>query len=129
MRTFVVTSITVLLLACGASANASGWRDLRIDASSDSRFTDSVQQMRGELPYHHAVLFVLVLKDLETRFAPAEYHRQLDGLGYKQVVHLASPNVAAEYLAHYARLHSRDAADNTGAPTFQGFSGVANPFG
>ena len=37
MRWFVVTSLTVLMLMCGANANAGagGWRDLRIDASSD----------------------------------------------------------------------------------------------
>jgi hypothetical protein len=89
------------MLVCGANARASGWRDLRIDASSDSRLDDSIQQMRDKLPYNRAVLFDLVLQDLKTRFAPTEYRQQLDGLTYKQVVRLASPNVAAEYLAHY----------------------------
>ncbi len=103
MRSFVVASLTVLMLVCATSASARGWRDLRIDASSDSRFNESVQQMRDELPYHHARLFGLVLKDLETRLAPAEYRQQLKGLSYKQIAHLASPNVAAEYLASYAR--------------------------
>jgi len=102
MRRLVVASLTVLILVWGASAGARGWRDLRVDASSDSRFNDSIQQMRDELPYHHARLFVLVLKDLKTRFSPAEYRQQLDGLSYKQVAHLASPNVTAEYLAYYA---------------------------
>ena len=102
MRSFVVTSLTVLMLVCGAGANASGWRDLRIDASSDSRFTDSIQQMRDELPYHRAVLFVIVLKDLKTHLAPAEYRQRLDGLTYKQIAHLASPQATAEYLAHYS---------------------------
>jgi hypothetical protein len=131
MRTLMVASLTVLMLVCGtnASASARGWRDLRIDASSDSRFNESVQQMRNELPYHRAVFFVLVLKDLKKRFAPTEYRQQLDGLTYKQIAHLASPTVSDEYLTYYARLHSRGAADPSGAPMFQGFSGVANPFG
>ena len=90
------------MLVCGTNANARGWRDLRIDASSDSRFTDSIQQMRDELPYHSAVLFVIVLKDLKTHLAPAEYRQRLDGLTYKQIAHLASPSVTAEYLAWYA---------------------------
>ena len=102
MRRFVLTSLTVLMLVCGASANARGWRELRIDASNDSQFNDSIQQMRDELPYHHALLFVLTLKDLKARLAPAEYRQQLDGLSYKQIVRLASPNVAADYLAYYA---------------------------
>jgi len=75
------------------------------------------------------VFFVMVLKDLKTRFAPAEYRRQLDGLAYKQIARLASPNATAEYLAYYGRQQSRGAADPTGSPTFQGFSGVPNPFG
>ena len=101
MRTCLVAFFALLMLACGVNANARGWRDLRIDASSESRFADSVQQMRDELPYHHALFFVLTLKDLKARFAPAEYRRQLDGLSYKQVARLASPNVTAEYLARY----------------------------
>jgi hypothetical protein len=111
MRSFVVASLTALVLVCSASASARGWRDLRIDASSDSSFAESVQQMRDELPYHHALFFVLTLKDLKARFSPAEYRRQLDGLSYRQIARLASPNVTAAYLASY-----------TGRP-------VAQPFG
>jgi len=102
MRSVVVTSFTVLMLVCSASASASGWRDLRIDASSESRFTDSIQQMRDELPYHRAVLFVIVLADLKTHLTPAEYRQRLDGLTYKQVARLASPQASAAYLAHYS---------------------------
>jgi len=103
MRRFVVASLTILVLACGANASAGGWRDLRIDASSDSQLAESVQQMRDELPYHHAVLFVLTLKDLKARFTPAEYRAHLNGLTYKQIVRLGSPKVTAEYLAYYSR--------------------------
>ncbi len=103
MRSFVVASLTVLMLVCSASASARGWRDLRIEASSDSQFVESVQQMRDELPYHRAVLFDLVLRDLKTRLAPTEYRQQLSGLSYKQIVHLASPSVTEQYLAYYAR--------------------------
>lgn len=129
MRTFVVTSLTVLLLVCGASANARGWRDLRIDASSDARFNESVQQMRDELPYHHARLFVLVLKDLKTRLSPTEYREHLSGLSYKQIAHLASPNVTAEYLASYARVGQSGGSGFSGDTGPGPFSGVANPFG
>jgi hypothetical protein len=131
MRRFVVASLTVLMLVCGASAsaNASGWRDLRIDASSDARFNDSIQQMRDELPYHRAVLFVLVLQDLKARFAPAEYRHQLNGLAYNEIIRLGSAAVADRRLMYYATMHNGHAADPSGATTFQGFSGVANPFG
>ena len=102
MRSLVVTSFTVLMLVCGTSANAGGWRDLRIDSSSDTRFEESVQQMRDELPYHRAVLFVIVLADLKTHLAPADYRERLDGLTYKQIAHLASPQASAAYLAYYS---------------------------
>ncbi len=130
MRRFVVTSLTVLMLVCGANANASGWRDLRIDASSDSRFTDSIQQMRDELPYHRAVLFVIVLKDLKTHLAPAEYRQRLDGLTYKQIAHLASPAATTEYLAYYGGRGGQsigpggDASSSSAmAPAFSGGGG------
>ena len=102
MRTFVVTSLTVLMLLCNAGANARGWRDLRVDSSSESRFDDSVQQMRDGLPYHHALLFVLTLKDLKARFSQVEYREYLNGLAYKQIVRLGSPSVTSEYLGYYA---------------------------
>ena len=148
MRSFVVASLTVLLVVGGANASASGWRDLRIDASSDSRFDESVQQMRDELPYHRAVLFILVLQDLKARFAPAEYRQQLNGLAYNEIIRLGSAAVAERRLMYYAGLHNGHAADQSRAmtlqgfpgvstfrgfpvesTTFQGFSGVANPFG
>ncbi len=104
MRTLVVTSLTVLMLVCGSSANARGWRDLSIDASSDARFNDSIQQMRDELPYQRAVIFVLTLKDLKARFSPVEYREHLNGLTYKEIVRLGSRDVTAEYRAYSASL-------------------------
>jgi hypothetical protein len=112
MRTFVVASLTVLMLVCGASA--SGWRELRIDASSDSRFNDSIQQMRDELPYHRAVVFVLTLKDLKARFSPVEYREHLNGLTYNEIVRLGSPNVTVEYRAYSARLPRGDLGGDWG---------------
>ena len=102
MRTQVVLSLAASILLGAPSANASSWRDLRIDSTSVSTFEESVQKMRSELPYNKAVLFVIVLKDLKTHLAPAEYRQRLDRLTYKQVAHLASPQATAEYLAYYA---------------------------
>ncbi len=134
MRTCVLASLTVLMLVCGANANARGWRDLRIDASSDSRFNDSVQQMRDELPHNRAVLFVLTLNDLKARLAPAEYRERLNGLTYKEIVQLGSPSVSNEYLAYFTALRNKSgsaSASGTFPPgsSENGFSGVANPFG
>ena len=129
MRSLIVASLMVLTLMYGAHAGASGWRDLRIDASSDSRFDASVQQMRDELPFHHARLFGLVVADLKSRFSPTEYRKQLDGLSYKQIARLASPTVTAQYLASYGFGGPSGASAfsvDTGASPF---TGVANPFG
>ncbi len=124
MRTRVLVSSAASILLCAASANASSWRDLRIDASSDSRFTDSVQQMRNELPYHKAVLFGIVLKDLETHLAPAQYRQRLDGLTYKQIAHLASLQANAEFLAHY---YGRPVSQGIGPGADTGFGAPAAP--
>jgi hypothetical protein len=128
MRTFVVTSLTVLMLMCGATAGAGGWRDLRIDASSDSQFNESVQAMRDQLPYPHALLFVLVLHDLKTRFSPTEYRQQLDGLSYKEIAHLASPNAMAEYLGYYALRRVGQPVANPSVAANSGGGAVAPEF-
>ena len=83
MRSLIVASLTIVMLMCATSASARGWRDLRIDASSEAGFDESVQQMRDQLPGNRVVLFDLVLQDLKARFAPPEYRQQLNGLGYK----------------------------------------------
>ena len=123
MRTLVVVSLTVLMLAGAASASANGWRALRIDGSTASGFEQSVAEMRQNLPYNRGVLFDLVLEDLKARFATADVRKQVDGLGYKEIIQLASPAVVAKYEKLYARLREKDARDSTGLTTeFQGFS-------
>lgn len=114
MRSLVVASLTVLVLVSASSASAREWRNLRIDSSSDSTFQESVQRMRTQLPYHHAVLFDLVLEDLKT-FAPTEYRQRLDGLSYRQIARLATPYVMAAYLAHYAGNTPGELTGPTGA--------------
>ncbi|HVY66573.1 MAG TPA: hypothetical protein VHH11_17260 [Gammaproteobacteria bacterium] len=127
MRSFVVASLAVLMVVCATGVSAREWRNLRIDASSQTRFNESVQQMRDTLPYNRALLFGLVLKDLQARLTPAAYRQQLDGLTYKQIASLASPNVTAEYLAHY---YGGGAGGRTMMPDAGGFSSsVPNPFG
>jgi hypothetical protein len=108
------------MLVCGANARASGWRDLRIDASSDSRFDGSIQQMRDELPHNRAVLFVLTLQNLEARFTPAEYRQHLNGLTYKEIVQLGSPSVADQYLTYYRRLRDKSITGPAWEQMYQG---------
>jgi hypothetical protein len=133
MRSLVIVSFAALMTLSAASAVARGWRDLRIDASSDASFTESVQQMRDELPYARAVMFVLVLQDLKAHSTAAECRQRLDGLGYKAIVRLGSPAVWDRYRAYYAMLHRAGGPDASGgfsAGTSGGFtSNVPNPFG
>ena len=124
MRTPVVVSFAALILLGAASANASSWRDLRIDASSDSRLADSIQQMRDELPYHKGVFFVIVLADLKTHLAPEEYRQRLDGLTYRQIAHLASPRAEAAYLAYYG---ARPVGQGIGPGADAGSNGAVAP--
>ena len=78
--------------------------------------------MRNALPYNRALLFVLVLKDLRARSAPAAYRERLNGLSYKEIARLASPAVTTEYLALYggnaAGAFSSGGNEGIGAPPF-----------
>ena len=93
-----------------------------IDAGSITTFDESVQRMRNALPYNRALLFVLVLKDLRARSAPAAYRERLNGLSYKEIARLASPAVTTEYLALYggnaAGALSSGGNEGIGAPPF-----------
>jgi hypothetical protein len=95
-------TVAVLTLALAGSASAAGWRSLRIDASSEQAFEQSLETFLDKLSPARQHVFGEALKDIwsegtraaaaeQREFTPAEYHRQLDGLGYKEVVELTDP--------------------------------------
>jgi hypothetical protein len=116
-------TVAVLAIALAGSASAAGWRSLRIDASTEANFTQSVEAFKDRLTPSRRHAFERALQDIlrqGTQAASAEqreytrdnYLRQLDGLTYNEVVRIPDPTgeLAQRYRAEYygARAGGRD---------------------
>jgi hypothetical protein len=118
-----VSFVALLLTAC---ASTTGWRALRIDASSEAAFVQSVTLLQQELPSNRRILFGYAVEDIANRSSsPEAFLGQLDGLGYGEVVDLAGPAARQKYLAHFGSA----AAAPISSPPNAGFTGNTNPFG
>jgi hypothetical protein len=95
-------SFRVGLRALAGTANADGWRDLRVDGSSKEAFAQSLEAFKKRLPSAREYAFGEALKDIWIQGAKAaeseqrdytadEYYRQLDGLRYKEIVKYTDP--------------------------------------
>jgi hypothetical protein len=104
----------VLAFALAGTASAAGWRNLRIDASSEAAFNESVAAFQKKLSPSRRLAFTRSLHDIQldgTQRATAEqrdytradYLQQLHGLGYEEVVTLTEPTGqrAAAYRREY----------------------------
>ena len=113
-------TVAVLAVALASSASAAGWRKLRIDASSDTSFQESVALFQDKLSPSRRVAFAMSLEDIwlagsrlaeeqQREYTRADYLRQLDGLGYKEVVTLTYPTgkIEGQYRAEYYRARPR----------------------
>jgi hypothetical protein len=134
-------TVVVLAVALAGTANAAGWRSLRIDASSEASFDESVAALQEKLPRVRRAVFERSLQDIwveRTRAAAADqreytagdYRRLLDGLSYKDVITFTDPTgeTAERYWDQaYARLNSTRTARPAGvaAPAPNWNSGVA----
>ena len=100
--------IAMLALAFAGTATA-GWRDLRVDASSEEAFAKSLQTFEQQLSPERRHVFGEALMDIwlkgardaeanQSEYTVADYYRQLDGLSYEEVVTLTDPtgNTAKE---------------------------------
>jgi hypothetical protein len=135
-------TVAVLAVAMAGSAVA-GWRDLRVDGSSEEAFATSLEAFKEELSPARRYVLGEALKDIwveGTKLAEAEqreytadeYYRQLHGLRYEEVVRLTDPtgDTAKERYraASLSQRHSRPAMPvlggtaDRGAPPI-GFSG------
>jgi hypothetical protein len=107
-------TMVMMAIALAGTANAAGWRSLRLDASSEAAFEQSVAVLEDKLSPGRRYAFSQALKDIwiagtqaaeaEGReYTAAEYYRQLDGSGYKEVVRLLDPTgqAALRYRAAY----------------------------
>src|SRR5262245_37014314 len=119
-------TVAVLAVVLASSASAAGWRKLRIDASSDTSFRQSVALFQDKLSPSRRVAFAMSLRDIrnhglqlaeeqQREYTDADYQRQLHGLGYEEVVTLTDPTGKREgqYRAEYYR--SRPRPNNTSA--------------
>lgn len=119
--------LTVAVLAVGlaGTASAAGWRSLRVDGSSEASFAESVAAFQQKLSPARRLVFDLALQDIwiqgtkgaeadQREYTATEYFRQLDGLGYQEVVTFTDQTgdtAQMRYRAAYARLNPRVAAN------------------
>lgn len=90
-------------VAFAGSASAAGWRSLRIDASSDTAFEQSLAAFKDKLSPARVQVFGQALTDIwfkgtrdavaqQREYTASDYYRQVDGLGYEQVVKFTDPS-------------------------------------
>jgi hypothetical protein len=107
-------TVAILAVALAASAGAEGWRSLRVDASSEDSFKESVALLQDKLSPSRRHAFDRALQEIWTQgtrkasaeqreYTSADYFAQLDGLSYDDVVHLPDPtgDKAKRYRAEY----------------------------
>jgi hypothetical protein len=107
-------AVTVLAVALAGTVSAAGWRSLRIDASSEAAFEQSLAQFEEKLSPGRRYAFGEALKDIwqagtraaereQRDYTETDYYRQVDGLGYGEVVRFVDPTgvTARRYRAAY----------------------------
>ena len=96
-------TVALLAVALAGTAGAAGWRSLRVDASSDTAFEQSLAVFKEKLSPARRQVFGEALKDIwvkgtqeaaaeQREYTTADYYRQIGGLGYKQVVSFTDPS-------------------------------------
>lgn len=107
-------TFAVLAVMLASTASAAGWRNLRIDASNETAFKESVATFEAKLSPSRRVAFARSLQDVwiegmqraaveQREYTSADYFRQLHGLGYEEVVKITDPTgeKAKRYRAEY----------------------------
>ena len=100
MLTLILASRAV---AIAGAAGAAGWRDLRVDASSETAFKQSLAAFNEELSPERRHVFESALVDIwvqgtvdaqaeQREFTAADFYAQLHGLSYEEVVTLTDPS-------------------------------------
>ena len=94
--------VAVLAVALAGTASAAGWRSLRVDGTNQASFEKSMAAFQEKLTPARLQVFVLALHDIwnegaktaeanQGEYTANEYLRQVDGLGYKEVVTFTDP--------------------------------------
>jgi hypothetical protein len=119
-------TIAALAFALAGTA-AAGWRDLRIDGSSEASFAESMEAFKEKLPRARFYVFVLAMQQIwvqgvedakatDREYTAIEYFRQTNGLVYDEVVTLLDPTgqtARARYrqASRFLRLYARESPD------------------
>ena len=133
-------SIAVLAVALAGTASAGGWRSLRVDGSSQAGFAKSVEEFREALSPGRRYTFDRALQDIlvqgtkgaaaeQRKYTATEYFRQLDGLGYEEVVTFTDPTgeTARRYRAAYNPHLNGDRTGYASSGSPWGNTGAAPP--
>ena len=125
-------TVAVLAVALAGTASAGGWRDLRIDGSSEASFAESMEAFKEKLPRERLYVFVLAMQDIwvqgveaakatDSEYTAIEYFRQTNGLVYDEVVTLLDPTgqTARARYREASRLYARAAPEFYPAPSQQ----------
>jgi hypothetical protein len=109
-------AVAVLALALAGTA-AAGWRDLRVDASSEAAYQRSLAVFKEELSAERQYVFQRALMDIwiqgttdakanQRDYTAGDYYEQLHGLSYEEVVTLSDPT------GETAKARARDAKNS-----------------
>jgi hypothetical protein len=96
-------TLAVLAIALAGSASAAEWKNLRIDASSESAFEQSLAKFKDKLSPARRYAFGEGLKDIwikgnqgaeaaQGEYTATDYYREVHGLSYEQVVRFTDPS-------------------------------------
>ena len=126
-------AVAVLAVALAGTA-AAGWRDLRVDGSSEDAFTQSMAAFRKELSPARQFVFGEALKDIwiqsetaaeaeQRDYTADEYYGVLDGLSYDDVVKYTDPtgDTAKERYRNAKGFRSRSSGDRQVQPASDGY--------
>jgi hypothetical protein len=107
-------TVAVLAIALAGAATAAGWRSLRVDASSEATFAESLVAFEKKLSPSRRYALTLALQEIwiqgtrkanaeQRTYTTTEFLRQLDGLSYREVVRIPDATGEAEgrYRAQY----------------------------
>ena len=95
--------LTLIVLAVAFAGTASaGWRDLRVDGTSEEAFAKSLEVFKDRLSPARRYVFGEALKDIwiqgekaaaaeQREYTDEDYYAQVDGLSYEEIVTFTDP--------------------------------------
>ena len=131
-------TVFVLAVVLASSATAAGWRDLRVDASSEEAFTKSLEAFKEKLSSPRVSVFGEALKDIwiqganaaeaeQREYTADEFYERIDGLSYEEVITLADPTGATARQRYQVALRGSALGRYEVGPEWAGFM-LAAPY-